>query len=407
MKLFRQKDELFELMARGAERRRTNPVITTPSRITTKTPTTAKLPRPLAAAPSLGATPGSADDAPTTPTAPTTTATTPATPTATATTTVVTTTEDGPTLDTVTPKPPLYSTPSLRSRPHRPPPSLGPIHAGGPAATSTPRTAPRAAPSLTTTTRKLGVRSPLLAGASPEDDFFDVGGDALVVVDDGWEEANAVTGPEKTFAIRADTAVVGGLLAGGLLLGAFLIGRTSSSPEAPAERPITPVVITAQANPAEATTLPASVPVAATGAPAPVTLAASVPAPTASPATTPTATPGAAPAIDPSASTTVAAGFQPQAQASTEARQANPGKYEIRVCTTTPEKAQSLSKWLNEAPRSPIFGRGDLQVVVNGGSVKIQGFMQREADVLSRVRATSDPTGGSGTFHDAYFASVR
>ncbi|MCW8139875.1 MAG: hypothetical protein KIT58_13335, partial [Planctomycetota bacterium] len=99
------------------------------------------------------------------------------------------------------------------------------------------------------------------------------------------------------------------------------------------------------------------------------------------------------------------AGFQAEAPAERPA--ASPGKFEVRVCTTTPEKAQALSKWLNEAPRSPIFGRGDLQVLVNGGSVKIQGFMQREADVLSRVRATSDPTGGSGTFHDAYFAPVR
>jgi hypothetical protein len=64
---------------------------------------------------------------------------------------------------------------------------------------------------------------------------------------------------------------------------------------------------------------------------------------------------------------------------------------------------------LNETPRSPIFGRGDLKAVVtNGGGVRIQGFAQREADVLARVRATSDPTnGGSGTFHDALYTPVR
>ncbi len=382
MKLFRQKDELFELMGRGNDRRRGSGVITTPSGIASPTPTTAKLPRPVSVAPR--ATPAITPAV--TPPVVATAAPTIAAPTAEPIPSAA-----APSLPTVTPRPPLNSTPSLRSLPMRPPPSLTPAIGGGP--TTTPRLAPRAAPSLSTTTRKAGIRSPLLPGgaAGSEDDLFDLDGDALVVVDDGWEEQNAVTGPEKTFAIRADTAVVGSLLAGGLLLTAFLIGRTSSSPEAPDERPITPVVITAQADPKQATTLAASI-----ANPAAPTAAAPTPSPVSQNAPTSNQT---------AAATTVAAGFQPQAEG--EPRQANPGKYEVRVCTTTPEKAQALLKWLNEAPRSPIFGRGDLQVVVNGGSVKIQGFMQREAEVLSRVRATSDPTGGSGTFHDAYFASVR
>ncbi len=218
MKLFRQKDELFELMARGGERRRGNAVITTPSGIASPTPTTAKLPRPRSTAPTIAPTIATPTIAPPIATTPTTDAPT-----------------GGPTLSTITPKPPLNSTPSLRSLPLRPPPSLGPAPgATGAPSTTTPRTAPRAAPSLSTTTRRTGLRSPLLPGATPgggDDDLFDLDGDALVVVDDGWEEASAMT-PDKTFAIRADTAIVGSILAGSP-------GTTRSRTKIRMETPIT------------------------------------------------------------------------------------------------------------------------------------------------------------------------
>lgn len=344
MKLFRQKDELFEVMAARTAGRRgavgaggapAAPSLTAAPLAAAPTPTTVPLPRPQ--------------------------------------------TSLTPTLTAAPPPPPPPPAPPPKvavapvARPTgvaaRPAPSLKPSSAVG-------LGRPAAKASLSTTTR----RNHLVPGGEAGDDLLEVDGDALVVVDDGWEEA-APPGPERTLAIRADTAIVGGLLAGGLLVTAFLMGRTSSAPEAPAERPITPVVIAAAAEPGPAPA--AAAPQGPTGA---------------------TTLPAGAPARG-SEATAAPAGFQAEAPAERPA--ASPGKFEVRVCTTTPEKAQALSKWLNEAPRSPIFGRGDLQVLVNGGSVKIQGFMQREADVLSRVRATSDPTGGSGTFHDAYFAPVR
>lgn len=374
MKLFRQKDELFELMGK-ASGRRAGP---TPTPHPTAGP-------PLAVRASAVAGKSTAATAATATTGPTGTqrlgtrqtepTPAPETPAATLTPapipTPTTSTFTGPAPTGVTSgKLALSNPPRL---PQRMPPSLK-------------------APTTTTTTRRRSL-SPVLPpdGRGSDDDLFDIDGDALVVVDDGWNEATQVEGPDRTFAIRADTAIVGGLLASGLLLTAFLVGRTTTSPEAPTERPIPQVTLVQPTmDPSNATSLPASVAASPTGEAA-AALTAGAP----TPPTPPSATPGNAGSSAPQA------GFQPPAP------QASPGKYELRVVTTTPEKAKALATWLNEAPRSPIFGRGDLQVVVNGGSVKIQGFMQREPEVFSRVRATSDPTGGSGTFHDAYFAAVK
>ncbi len=212
-------------------------------------------------------------------------------------------------------------------------------------------------------------------------ELFEVEGDALVVVDDGWDPPVVESG--ATLLLRKDTAIVGGLVAGALLVGAFLVGRTTTSEPATAAAPPQLVV----------TTVPASVGVEQGT----------------------TALPASAPRIQ---ATAVAAGapVQPaepappaaaQAPAQEAPRAAAQGKYVIRVCTTTPEKAVEVVKWLNEAPRSPIFGRGELEASAKGGSVRIQGFVRREPDVLSRVRATADPTGGSGTFHDAFWDSAR
>lgn len=61
-----------------------------------------------------------------------------------------------------------------------------------------------------------------------EELFLEVDGDAIVLVDDGFVDGlEAEDGPEvPTFAIRTDTAVVGGILACSLLAAAFFMGRT-------------------------------------------------------------------------------------------------------------------------------------------------------------------------------------
>ena len=80
------------------------------------------------------------------------------------------------------------------------------------------------------------------------------------------------------------------------------------------------------------------------------------------------------------------------------------GKYVLVVCTTRPENARKLAKWLNEAPKSPIFGRNDVEAyATRKGVVRIRGFSSREGQVLGQVKATNDPLGGNGTFHTAYY----
>ena len=215
----------------------------------------------------------------------------------------------------------------------------------------------------------------------PLGELIEIEGDALVVLDDDWEAAAPASEPiGRLLALRLDTAVVGGLLVVGLLATAFLVGRTSSD---------------------DVSKLPtiASTPVEASMLDGALT--------------------SALPAASIGGSTAPKAGFQrPGATTSTPApaaatpvateRSAAKGAYEICVVSTKPEKAAAVAKWLNENPRSPIFGRGDLEATASkGGSVKIVGFSKQESDVLTRVRATSDPTGGSGTFHDAFCRPVR
>lgn len=370
MKLFRQKDELFEIMGKGAGKRAGS----------------SPPPAPVTSGPHLAV---RASAVAATPTTPTTTASTTSMTGPTGTQRLVPRQAE-PAPDTATP---TAAPGSPTTSAFTGPPPTG-VTSGALALSNPPRLPQRMPPSLkvqpttTTTTRRRSLSPVLPTARGGEDDLFDIDGDALVVVDDGWNETPAAGGPERTFAIRADTAIVGGLLASGLLLTAFLVGRTTTSPEAPTERPIPSVTLLQPTiDPSNTTSLPASVASNPGGQ--------SASAPTAGSQTPPQA--GASGA----GSSAPQAGFQPPPPAPT------PGKYEVRVVTTTPDKAKALAAWLNGAPRSPIFGRGDLQVVVNGGSVKIQGFMQREAEVLSRVRATSDPTGGSGTFHDAYFATVK
>lgn len=248
-------------------------------------------------------------------------------------------------------------------------------------------------------------------GAGKPGELVEVDGDALVVLDDGWDE-----GPEpgRLLALRLDTAVVGGLLVLGLLATAFLVGRTSSpaSPDgvqivqkaAGEERRVAVEAVEPSMN-AERQSSPLQARSAANGA---------------------TTTPGSLPAgANPGAASAPSAGFRPGSaeaagggaggrQPATEAgagapeRSAKPGKFEMRVVTTTAEKAAEVARWLNTDPRSPIIGRNDLEATAKGGSVRIVGFAEREGDLMTRVRATTDPTNrGSDTFHDAYYVAVQ
>ncbi len=336
MKLFRQKDELFELMAKATTKNNPEPTpsmadgTSTSSRRARTTPTTRPLARPTA--PTIGGTP-----------------------------------------------------------------IVGPV-GGTPPSTSDGGTvggASRPAKRATTTkgVRPFGAQSPdsgsfasPLGGPPiqrPLGELIEIEGDALVVLDDDWEAAAPPSEPiGRLLALRLDTAVVGGLLVVGLLATAFLVGRTSS--DDPAKLPTI-----AQAP------LDASMPAAALTSP----LQASAPT-NAGTSSAPNA--GFRPGNTPAATAQT-----PPATPAAAERSAAKGKHEIRVVSTRPEKGAAVAKWFNENPRSPIFGRTDLEATAKDGHVRIGGFAQREAEVLARVKATNDPTGGSGTFHDAYWASVR
>lgn len=217
----------------------------------------------------------------------------------------------------------------------------------------------------------------------PLGELIEVEGDALVILDDDWEAAAPPSEPGRLLALRLDTAVVGGLLVVGLLATAFLVGRTSSDDVSKLPTIVQAPVEASMPDSALTSALPAA---SIGGSTAPkagfARPNAATPAPT---GTAPAATTPAAPE-----------------------RSAAKGGYEICVVSTKPEKATAVAKWLNENPRSPIFGRTDLEATASkGGSVKIVGFQKQESDVLTRVRATSDPTGGSGTFHDAFCRPVR
>lgn len=268
----------------------------------------------------------------------------------------------------------------------------------GTTATPTPVAPPSsrsARPSATTSAAlaRAGITAvPQGSAALGRSDLVEVDGEALIVIDD---EAEVAPPPPRTedgvrlFSLRMDTVVVGGVLVAGLLLGSFLLGRTSAggSPETGSNEVAVGTPPDVESNPQVGvtpsstgnTTLPAGAPREARGT-QPQTQA------------------------------------QPQPQPQTQAQQAQPQAetappakptHAIQVCHTTPEKAQALAKWLNDDPRSPIFGRGDLEATVKGGSVRITGFTRQDTEVLARVQATSDPTGGSGTFGSAYYMVVR
>lgn len=218
-------------------------------------------------------------------------------------------------------------------------------------------------------------------------DYFTVDGDALVVVEDGFELETSGATP-RAIAIRPDTLVVTGLLATGLFVAAFLLGRTSS------DTPAAPQVAASETLPEAAPEQPsaeAEQPATA-DEPAPATLIAP-PAPAAQPAPQP-AQP--APAAGPAVTTLPASAPAPE------------GRYELIVASTTPESARKLAEWFQQSPLSPIFGRQGLRAVASAkGRVSILGFEKTEGDVLKRVRATNDPLGGNGSFGDAYFTRVK
>jgi len=240
-------------------------------------------------------------------------------------------------------------------------------------------------------------------------DVYELDGDPLIVVEDGWLEGfDTEELPSGGFlAVRTDTMVVGGFLVAGLLLGAFLLGRTTEEELQP------PTIAIVQPVSAEAEAAPAS-PVGLSGMLPP--LSAEQPAP-AQQTTTPAQALTASFRGNSASTITSEAGASPHEAttvgASAPARDSDAatvdpklGKFVLVVCTTRPQNAVALAKWLNEDAVSPIFGRGDLEAYsTRRGVVRISGFGKRERDVLARVRATCDPLGGSGTFHSAYFRS--
>jgi hypothetical protein len=217
-----------------------------------------------------------------------------------------------------------------------------------------------------------------------EPEFFEVDGDALIVVDDGWTlEGDEEETEGSTFAIRSDTAIVGACLAFGLVVGAFLVGRTGQTESA-----------TAAAPPAAVMTVPS----ATISAAQPTTV------PAGQPRVIPTAVVGGFTRSAAAAPQASAPAGVPKVEQAPAARQAAKGKYLLVVCTTTPVNGRKVAKWLNEQARSPIFGRADLEAyTTRKGVVRIRGFKLCDKQVLRQVKATNDPLGGSGTFHSAYF----
>ena len=221
-----------------------------------------------------------------------------------------------------------------------------------------------------------------------EDEVVMVDGEAVIVVEDGWEMPEE--GPGRTFPVRLDSMVVGTLVMAGLVVASFLYGRTSAGPVQTAEAD--PQAQEASADPAAQQEPVQLAGPAAQTPPQTLTPAAPVPQPSVPAAAEQSSAPGA-----------VAAGLR-RNQASTVAASApKQGKYLLVVCNTTPDSAQALVKWLQTNATSPIFGRGDLEPFARGGSVRIRGFQERDKDVLRRVQGTHDPLGGSGTFHDAFY----
>lgn len=371
MKLFRQKDELFEVMNKAADRRRVVGEGAATGAATSgsgerpaggpglprKTVTTHKLPRPDGnATVATGASSASSASGASTTTGP-----------------------------------------ASRVAPARPRGSVGAAALGGGRVGGVP----------SGSSGSTAFSSPFVGGpvSGPPGELVEVDGDALVVLDDGWDE-----GPEpgRLLALRLDTAVVGGLLVVGLLATAFLVGRTSSppTPEAVAIGRRTDGEAPVSAAPLEPSMSPErrSTPLPARASAGSTTVDAGAQADRAT-----SRGGGFRPGSTAPVAAEAAAG-QPASEAAPTApqRKARPGKFEMRVVTTTEAKATEVARWLNGDAGSPIIGRNDLEAIARGGSVRIVGFAEREGDLMTRVRATTDPTNrGSGTFNDAYFVAVQ
>jgi hypothetical protein len=210
---------------------------------------------------------------------------------------------------------------------------------------------------------------------NPSDEWVLVDGDALIVVDDGWELPTG-EGAGHTLPIRMDTLVVGAFVATGLLIGAFLYGRTST--DAPPSGQAVAQAVAEEASEEEAVDEP-------------------------------NPEPSVAASNQRGAPSSVAGGHQRGAKPTTVAasapkpKQAAKKSYELLVCSTSKANAKKLVSWLKDNARSPIFGRADLKPYAKGGSVRIKGFGEREKKTLRQVRRTHDPLGGSGTFGDALY----
>lgn len=282
---------------------------------------------------------------------------------------------------------------------------------GGPTQPTTPR--PRSVSS------HFGRTTPMGPMPEPESEFYEINGEALIVVEDDWEQEDpgqtqvpaydvtpATTGTHtegtkstliarsetltrvfaRTLSMRKDTLAVGGALMTGVAIAMFLLGRSTAS--APTN-PGTPQVAVIQADAEDPT--PSPIP-SETG-------------PFSTPESEADLLPpeSAPPAVARNHGSTSLAASSPRAP---QRRVAN-GKFDLLVCYTTKDKAEQLATWLNEDPASPLARDLSLEATAKRGSVRIKGFPARDEAMLKRIHETRDPTGGSGTFSDAQWRNAN
>ena len=252
-------------------------------------------------------------------------------------------------------------------------------------------------------------RAPRSKPGGGNSDLYELDGDALVLLEDALAEPEPVIAGDdavKTYSVRADTAVVGGILFAALLGAAFLMGRNVGG-DAPTPSEPTVIRVAAAETPTATRSAQPEQPAAGPSSAQPV--------PASLPPNTQTSVPASFRASDEEASapaaarrnegTTLAAGSPVSAAPK---RQAAEGKYVLIVCSTTAENGQKVAGWLNEDAASALANDLSLEAYsTSRGSVRIKGFQERDPEVLARIRATVDPLGGSETFHSAYYVTQR
>lgn len=219
--------------------------------------------------------------------------------------------------------------------------------------------------------------------------LLEIDEDPVLVVDDELDPLEAAQeekeaeerSPWKTLSLRQDTAVVAGVALTLLIAIAYFAGRTTKHDEPKTASAPTPAVLPApppapapepveQARPTVAKEMPAGFP---TKAPAPAAVVA-----------------------------------KPAADDAPPERQVKDGRFELAVVTaSTEENAKKVVDFLNDSPKSPLFGRPDLQAYVRGGTaVRIKGFESEDPAFREKIQKMKDPTGG-GRFTDAQYRATK